>query len=129
MSTAASTPPPPPDMFWRKLFRAFHERHRRTEPHDARDYKNVRMALYYLRTYTGMTGEQMAAKIGISAGQLNMFEIRGGILRPEQCKRCAMIARDFFYPKLAEYFDLAEMKNSRMVYKRPRKESPDFAGE
>lgn len=118
-------------LFWQKLFRIFHGLHRGTEPADARNYKNIRMALYSLRTLTGMTGEQLAIEIGISSGQLNMFEIRGGVLRPEYCARCSVIALSYFYPKLAEYFDLEGARNYRHTRRRRAgtSEEKDFGGE
>jgi len=99
--------------FWEILFRVFHERHRTVEPVDHRDYKNIRMALYSLRTFTGMTTEQLAIQIGIAPGTLNMIEVRGGVLSYELCERCRQIALEFRYPKLAEFFKLEGLLNTR----------------
>lgn len=117
-----------PEFFWRKLFRTFHERTRHIEPADFRHYQNIRRALYTLRTYTGMTGERLALEIGIPANKLNLLEMRGGTLHQDQCLRCAAISREFYYPKLAEFFDLEAARNSRLSHRR-RGMSQEIGGE
>jgi hypothetical protein len=113
-----------PELFWKKLFRIFHELHRGKEPDDFRRY-NIRVALYSLRTFTGMTGERLAAEIGIAPGMLNMLEVRGGRMSLTHCEQCKKIARDFRYPKLAEFFGLEGMRNSR--HTRTRRPEGDLA--
>ena len=99
--------------FWQKLFREFHARNRVREPATFRDYKDIRMALYSLRTFTGMTSAQIAQRIGLMPHALNLLEMRGGVLRFEQCQQCRVIALDFRYPKLAEFFKFEGMKNAQ----------------
>ena len=68
-----------PVMFWQTLFQRFHELNRGQEPESYRDYENVRIALHDLRTFTGMTVEQLAREIGINTSALRMIESRGGL--------------------------------------------------
>jgi hypothetical protein len=110
--------------FWQKLFRIFHEKNRGVEPADFREYRNIRNALYSLRTFTGMTGERLAIEIGMSPSALNMLESRGGVMHPNYCAACRQIALDFFYPQLAEFFKLEGMNNTKRV-RKPKLETED----
>jgi len=104
--------------FWQKLFRGFHELRRGEEPETFREYTSIRVALRDLRAYTGMSLEQLAAKIEINVSSLRMIESRGGLLHGEQCERCATIARDFRYLILAEFFVMEGMNNLRKQRQR-----------
>ena len=109
--------------FWQQLFAFFHKSHRYDEPESHRDYKNIRLALYSLRTFTGLTIEQIATDIGMSPAALNMLESRGGVLSMFHCGQCQKIALDFCYPKLAEFYEMEGLKNSRI--KRSRRLTAD----
>lgn len=100
--------------FWDALFSQLHDRQRsRPEPNRYDGSTDIRTALFVLREFSGMTREQLAARIGIMPHTLKLFESRGGLFDQNYCDRCAVIARDFDLHALAEFFKVEGMMNSR----------------
>lgn len=109
--------------FWRKLFRAYHARTRYQEPHSYQDIRDIKIALFHLRRATGLSIENLAARIGVLPQIVNMLEYRGGVMPQSCCELCGQIAESYRLPQLAAFFQLEAIRSSRKSRKKRTSET------
>ena len=73
--------------------------------------------LYYLRTFSKLTGQQLADRCGISVNTLAKTEGRNSKLSMELCEKLRIVASDYYLPHMARWF--AEQKILASGRKRP----------
>jgi transcriptional regulator with XRE-family HTH domain len=84
------------------------------------NYDNLSAAVYALRTMTGLTVEQLAARLSLNTYKLNLIEKRGGPVDMADIHRMVVVARDFSLNKLVVYFERMELlQRGKMRKKRP----------
>jgi len=76
------------------------------------DIESYSGAIAMLREATGFTRDRLARYIGITSGQLIGIEIRGRPKRSADLSRLKCLAEEHELEKLAEYFDLQQLKIS-----------------
>lgn len=85
-------------------------------------YDNLAAAVYALRIMTGLTVEQLAARLSLNTYKLNLIEKRGGPVDMADIHRMVIVARDFSLNKLVLYFErVALLQRGKMRKKRPER--------
>lgn len=100
--------------FWETLFRHYHTE-QRSQPERNHRQMTLPIALMTLRDFSGMTREQLSARLGIMPHTLKLLEERNGYFSQDHCLACERIAASFDLQELAMFFDLAAVQAGRIV--------------
>lgn len=97
---------------WETLFTHCYVKQRSIPERNHRE-QTLPVALTTLRTFTGMSRDHLAARLGMMPHTLKLFEERGGYFDQRLCLMCEKIAAGFDLQELAWFFELEGMRNSR----------------
>ena len=67
--------------------------------------KNTQTAIHYLKEFTGLTIERLAAKVGMIPSHLSALMRRNGHLKPDTARMMARVAHNYYLPILAKWFE------------------------
>ncbi len=102
MANANSSP------FWSELFSVYRERTFKPEPPMVYDFQ---IALDTLRRRSGLTLEQLGARIGCLPSVIAAHEAKNGVtVRPEMYGKLKRVALDYNLPKMVSWFDVQERR-------------------
>lgn len=86
--------------FWESVIRGHWRKHQPEEP----EIMDSRVAVYYLRKFTGLTVEEMAARLSVFAAVVSSWESRGRPFTRESLQRLERMAKDYGLLRIAEHF-------------------------
>ena len=84
-----------------EVFERFHKEKRPLEMRPA----DTQTAVHYLKEFTGLTIERLAAKVGMIPSHLSALMRRNGYLKPETARMMARVAHSYHLPVLTEWFE------------------------
>ena len=88
-----------------EVFERFHKEKRPLEMRPA----DTQTAVHYLKEFTGLTIERLAAKVGMIPSHLSALMRRNGYLKPETARMMARVAHSYHLPILAKWFEAEAM--------------------
>jgi hypothetical protein len=73
--------------------------------------QDLRTAVHALRVMTGLTAEQLAARLGMAMHRLSRLEKTGGPVMDQDFIRMIALAKEFSLFKLRGFFEKAQLLN------------------
>jgi transcriptional regulator with XRE-family HTH domain len=102
--------------FWEELFAVYRERAYKPEPPMVYDFQ---IALDMLRRRSGLTLEQLGARIGCLPSAIAAHEAKNGqTVRPEMYAKLKRVAQDYDLPKMVNWFDIQERRAQTRRWRR-----------
>jgi hypothetical protein len=81
---------------------------------------DLRTAIHGLQVMSGLTAEQLAARLGMPMHRLSRLEKTGGPITTTDIRRMIALATEFSLFKLREYFERVEILNrAKLRHARP----------
>lgn len=78
--------------------------HREKRPVEMRPI-DTQTAIHYLKQFTGLTWEHLAAKVGMIPSHLSNLMRRNGYLKPDTARMMARVAHSYHLPVLVKWFE------------------------
>lgn len=110
--------------FMREVFERFHREKRPLELRPT----NTQTAIHYLKTFTGLTWEHLAAKVGMIPSHLSNLMRRNGHLKPDTSRMMARVAHSYHLPVLAKWFETEALAVMRRYKGRNAKADHSYFG-